>query len=366
MHAWGRNRAARRARGKWYFGKRVGIPARRTARIVPARTISQLATTTTTTRAANIGQTMSRMQANASRVERGSESMGEIKAQTGWINDGFGTVYNYPINPAEPSCFPCLSAIANQYQRFNTRALAFTFTPSTSTAVNGQVYMAFVPRADAPEPASIEDYEGLLGTEKGGIYGAATRLIVDAQQLQQAYRVQTVEKVTDIDNDSSPLNSSGRFFMSVAGIDSSLDNKTIGTLTVSYCYEFTTRQLTQGSNALHGTYAYVGDGDDLTLTSDLLVRGHHIMRWDEALNCYRIRSPRSRLFYAFQVKDATDTAPVLEWSLDATNWETATYEAHAIGSHTDVAFGAVGNYRFFRLTTAATAIELVLHFATRD
>lgn len=339
MKALGRSRRRRANRGRYYVGKRLGIPPNRSngnggngvptfslgvnGRF-PRRGGANLMQTTTTTRAPNLGQSIRNQQTGVARRERGVECNGNLYYDpllAAANPSGFHICFNTTINPAEPSLFPALSAISNQYQRFRTGGLGFQFTPSSSTTVSGQVYMAFVPDVDTPEPTDVSSMISLFGCVQGPIYGSATRLMVNPQTLQQAYNVQQIHKNQVVGADDTTLNASGRLFVAVSGCD--LDETTvIGTLSTIYNYELTTRTLRQGSNEVTGYYRYSGLLADFLFASEYNT-GHHIMMWDAGKTWYRIRSaPGSYILLAYFMSAASGDSPsfALTVSNDGTNW----------------------------------------------
>jgi len=327
LQALGRSRRRRAVAGKWYFGRKVGIPPNRPPRMPPRNGSGGLAVTATTTRATNLGQTLKQLQSANVRIEKGTESFGDVLVLSDWLVNGYATVLSQIINPADPGTFPALSAISNQYQRFRTQSLVFTYTPSASTAVNGTLYMAFVPDADADDPQDISAIQSLLGCVSVPVYGTSSKLVVTPQMLQQAYNVQQIYKPEMPGEVETTLNAAGKFIVGVSGVTPPEGGLTLGTITCTYGFAFSTRQLKVGSNQVSSQYYFNGASDELELVRQI---GHTLFYEDSHGNLVLRSSRAGHFMFSVHVNGAT--AFVLETSKDAVTWDLVTPSAATTGT----------------------------------
>lgn len=319
VKAIGKGRARRAKAGKWYFGRKVGIPPNSQGRV--AARISGLATTKTNTRAPNLGQQLTNLQSPASRGEQGTESFGTVVAVAADMKQGFYLSSSTIVNPAEPLIFPALSAIANQYQRFTINRLIFTFTPTASTATNGTVYMAFVPNPDQTDPEDVVTMQNLLGCTTQAVYGTQAKLIVTAQTLQQAYRVQQIYKPETPGEIETSLNAAGKFYFGVSGMDTFTGVRTLGTVSCTYSFTFSTRQMTLGSNEISGTASFNGASEDLVLERETGQTFFLADRFSDLRYGMRMATPATALLTVHQAgSDLFD----LETSPDDVTWTAVT------------------------------------------
>lgn len=361
VQALGRSRVRRAKKGRYYIGKNVGIPPQRRQPL--PKMPKSLMTTTTTTRAPNIGQSISNLQQSSSRRETGTESLGSVQydpANASANQADFNMIFSGTVNPADPGTFPALSAISNQYQRFKTGVLEFVFTPTSPSTTNGSIYMAFTPNPEASDPTTIMDMQAILGCQVGPIYGAQTRMRVPLQSLQQAYNVQTVLK-PDVGSEEDAIHLSGKLFVATSGFTANAIT-VVGTLTCGYVYDFSTRQLTQGSNSVAGVYSYDDTVDNFRL-DDALYSGYPLLRKYRGSGIYEVRMPPTRMLCAFRTTgDAEDVTVTLQTSNDATNWTAVTLN-QSIQAFSGVAFGIAPPAKFYEITHNGTAgKDLVFHF----
>lgn len=128
VKAVGRSRARRARRGRYYVGKRMGIP--------PNRGYS--AQVTTRRLPASIDQTTANK--STQNVVRKSEALNvDIDCEVG----DNGALYNWAITPTNTVLFPILSGIAKNYTRYQFKTLVFRYVSSSSTANDGNICLAF-------------------------------------------------------------------------------------------------------------------------------------------------------------------------------------------------------------------------------
>jgi hypothetical protein len=132
VRAVGRSRARRAKRGKYYVGKRLGIPPNRHFQ----------ADITTRSLPASYDTTQRRGGANSGGVQvvKKSEIVNvDVDCETG----DNGALYNWAISPGNVVLFPILSQVAKNYSRYRFKFLAFRFVSSSSTANDGNICLAW-------------------------------------------------------------------------------------------------------------------------------------------------------------------------------------------------------------------------------
>jgi hypothetical protein len=183
-------------------------------------------------------------------------------AATGTLGE-FAILLNWVINPADPGIFPSLAATSNQYQRFRTAGLRVTFTPASSTATDGMIYMAFQPDPTVAPPDNASDFMGLIGAVSSTVYGQPLVLNIGPHLLQQAYNSQIITKPQS-SGETSTIAASGSLFVAISGV---MDPKALGNLVFSYAYDLMNKQVTQGSNSISGLFDILSDHAEPSLTS---------------------------------------------------------------------------------------------------
>lgn len=138
----GRSRARRARRGRWYAGKRVGIPPRRqNGGGDVAKIVAQPA-------AFNVFQSRS----------GGSQVLSRVEKTTYRIDceSGSGQLYNFAVTPSNAAAFPVGSSIARNFTKFIVNSMTFEYVPRTGTTADGTVYLGWDPR---PHKTGDNDFD---------------------------------------------------------------------------------------------------------------------------------------------------------------------------------------------------------------
>lgn len=245
----GQSRQRRANRGKWYFGRRVGIPASRRGRNPGAGMVASTSTSQPVARSARVRTQTAQKQLAASGVD--------------WLTDVShpyaGTdpyVESFAINPAEPSSFPRLSSIAAQYQRYDFVSLELMYTPSCPTTQKGVLYIAPVRDPTAPNPLDVLTMRGLSGCVSTSVRDPC-RVVISRQQMSGAlngFYCEAPEGVTPDDDD--PLRTCGRVVLMVDGVLNT--DGVVGTLILRYNFLLSDPKVTPEGAALSGEYHFAG------------------------------------------------------------------------------------------------------------
>lgn len=156
VRAIGRSRRRRANAGRYYVGKRLGIPPNRNR------------TSITTAPAAVGGRTYS-SPASGIRLVCGNELASTIAP-----TDLVGNVYvdSFPINPAEEYTFPRLSQEGKLYQQYTLRSLSFTYKPQCASTQVGTLTIGFQADPTAALPTSVQEMMSLYGTSTNNCWTA--------------------------------------------------------------------------------------------------------------------------------------------------------------------------------------------------
>ncbi len=356
----GNSRAKRNARGQWYLGEKLGMPPKRGVQSrnrnsAPAKKVQKLAKVVTKTVIPNAAQVVTNMQdPRTVRKIKTETIMNPVTIQTtDLITTDFGICYSNSANPADPGFTPSLSADATQYQQFRCRALKFTFKPSASATQNGQIYLAFLPNVTTAEPTSADAMQAILGCRQGPMFGEATVLTVESQCLQQAYNVQTVDKSKTTQD--TPQVSPGRLVMGFSGVGQTFNTFPVGSLTVSYAYDFWTSTVTQGSNQIAGSYE-CPHGPTTTLRPSIstLTSGYHSLIATNVAGVFRprVRGAKHFVVYRGTTSGAAHSTPAVASSQDGTTWTASTAVASVTNGANHVSAYILPVAAFYRFTVA--------------
>jgi len=312
-------------------------------------------TTTTTAVMPNAINKLSKLNITRTMKQIASEALSNVQPVqvTGSTDmDGqFHVLINQSINPADPGVFPSLAATANQYQRFRTNGLRATFTPFSSTATDGQIFMAFQPDPTALPPTSQADFMGLIAAVSSTVYGQPLVLDIPPHLFQQAYNSQVIQVPQSKDTDTT-LTSSGSLFVAVSGITSF---KVLGQVVLSYSYDLMNKQVTQGSNEITGVYT--ADGDSVYTTLHMLtLDGHETLNEINGSGIYSTRMKGASHLVVIDVVGALGSlTPQIEIS-DACHsgatWTGIAFESHVRNAvaKTSLTYFVVPAARYWRLT----------------
>lgn len=193
---------------------------------------------------------MKNMQISGAVTIQGTEHIKVLGTGTNDVPPTFKVLYSAVMNPAEPGLAPMLAATANQFQRFQTSALRFTYSPTASTATDGTLYFCVFPDPETPDPTSVQEMSATGNMQSYPAYGASVSWAVPAASIQQSYKIQTTA-VPELVGAESTMNVSGKIVVAEVGVPI---NKTIGNLLWTYAYKLSLAKITQGANSLHGHY----------------------------------------------------------------------------------------------------------------
>lgn len=233
VQALGRSRRKRSNQGKWYAGRRVGIPPNRGGggrqpRVPQMRAQSMPAAYNATV--------TSSVQPAFTLGKRESTNIGPLKCETG----DNGELYWYNINPLSTDLFPILAAQAPNYTMFRFTSLSFEYVPRVGTTANGNVYMGYRPQTtnDDSDFPTVEVIASLQKNATGSVRQGMTFTI----PCDSKDRYITPNR----GNAQDPLNYNlGTFVMSLQG-DNADD---VGSLFVRYNIRLTQSKLLTTSGA---------------------------------------------------------------------------------------------------------------------
>lgn len=138
VKATGNSRARRANRGKYYVGKKVGIPPKigyRAPRKGPANTSSVQAMPA----AYNVASTSTSGRNRLVKREK-------VDWDFSCSSDDNGDPAAMRVSPLENIFFPILSTMCKSYTRFKFISLAIEYVPRTGTSTNGTVYFGWQPQ----------------------------------------------------------------------------------------------------------------------------------------------------------------------------------------------------------------------------
>lgn len=141
------------------------------------------------------------------------------------------------VNPGMADLFPWLSAIANNWEKYRFRYLAFeyaTFRPTTDT---GTVVLTFDPDATDELPQNKSEVLSFKDQRRSNTY-LPMRMVVSSSSLTKEFRYIRSEATPSTEDPR--LNDVGLFNTSVEG---QADTTAIGELTVHYIVELNTPQV---------------------------------------------------------------------------------------------------------------------------
>lgn len=289
---------------------------RNTGRINNKNDLRRMVVSTSGNIATAVVNTVSQMQVPTVRVESGTELICELQALESKLCQ-----VDEVINPCDPGTLPGLTAIASQFQRFRTNALSVTYTPTAPTNTSGTVYMAFVPDPTYPAPQALSDIINLAGVVSSPVYGKGLTIDIAKSSLQQAYNIQNVQKPVDPE-DQEPLIASGKLMVFLTGVEGNADDMVYGTVTITYSYTFSSKQLTQGANQLNG-YVHFDVDAGTHLFYPLHYEDYKMITPTDLSNVYKVRVPGARHLVESVVESITgagDQLLVAEYSQNGTDF----------------------------------------------
>jgi len=220
IRGWGRSRQRRQRNGRWYAGKRMGIPARFNTRPTAAP--------------AALGQQMRAMPSSNLRVVSGMEWVTDVSPMTGLIVGGVYTD-SFPINPMEEYTFPRLSTEAALYQQYELKQLEFYYVPSCSSATVGTLALGVQADPTAAIPTSLNEMMSLHAAQSGNMW-QPMRITIPASALagtlKKFYAKQSKDPHPDEDDRTQTV---ARLVLMTVGAAASVN---YGNIRVQYVFEF--------------------------------------------------------------------------------------------------------------------------------
>lgn len=190
----------------------------------------------------------------------------------------FGLV-SLSINPGLDTMFIWLSSIANNYEFYEFRKLAFEYVPTCSAVDSGGVMLAVDFDAGDHPPTTKQEFMSYLGSTQGAVWNSV-RYVCDAPDLHKFGRQKFTRPGNLNANKDVKTYDIGNFYIATTGVTSSK-----GSLYVDYEVELSTPHVNPVIPADHSGYlrtttstkadpfagavAYNGDDEAVVATSDL-------------------------------------------------------------------------------------------------
>ena len=253
----GRSRASRANRGRYYFGRRIGVPPK-IGYTRPPPLVRTKKTSVPMARSA----TVSTSPAAQTQTAVGSEWLLDVSnTQAGKST----SVTSYPINPAEPTTFPRLSNIAVQYQKYEFMGLVITYTPQCPSTQKGVVYIAPVRDPTAPLPQNPMEMNGLAGCKSCSAHDEMT-FRIPVSLLSSALRGFYCEPPTGVFPDEDDvMKTCGRLVVMTDGILQA--DQVVGKIITQYAFKLSDPKTVPEGAALSGELDYgdtqFNDGEDV-------------------------------------------------------------------------------------------------------
>lgn len=219
IRQWGNGRQRRAQKGRWYAGKRMGIPPSRRATSAPAA----------------LGQQVLASPAGPMRLITGAEMVSAITITHAPIN-GVWTD-SFPINPAEEYTFPRLSSEAQLYQQYSLKGVQFSWVPSVASTQVGTLAIGFQADPTQALPTSIDQMMSLFGAQTGNLWQPMRIPVPAAAMARTLTRFYSNQGKTPAPSDDDRLQTSGRMVVMVEGV--AMSAAILGHLRVQYTLEFT-------------------------------------------------------------------------------------------------------------------------------
>jgi len=159
FNMWRRNRSARVARGKWYFGRRIS------RRVAPStrRTMRQVGSAVGAASVTAVKRSVAIVRNDVGKVGIG---VGETCGDSELCSVNIAThadpttvsPYVLALSPMSVAPWPKLANKAPNFTEYDCMGLVVTATPMLGTSFNGKVYMGFTPQSiDDPTSYGIPD-----------------------------------------------------------------------------------------------------------------------------------------------------------------------------------------------------------------
>lgn len=218
----GRSRENRARQGRWYAGKRLGIPPRRNNAPQPVSAPAAL------------GQQVRSNAAGPSRVVSGAEMTTTVTVTHAPIDGVF--VDSYPINPAEEYTFPRLSTEAALFQQYRFRTVKFSYVPAVASTQVGTLGIGFQADPTQALPSTMEQMMSLYGAQTGNLW-QPMQIPVPAEAMSHTlYKFYSQQGKTPAPTDDNRLQSCGRLVLMIEGV--AMSAAILGHIRTTYTIEF--------------------------------------------------------------------------------------------------------------------------------
>ncbi len=220
IRQWGRSRQNRQRKGRWYAGKRIGIPPRFNTRPTAAP--------------AALGQQMRAMPSANIRLVTGMEWVTDVSPMSGLTVNGVYTD-SFPVNPMEEYTFPRLSTEASLYQQYELKQLQFYYVPACSSATAGTLAIGLQADPTAAIPTTLNEMMSLHAAQSGNMW-QPMRISIPASALagtlKKFYSKQSKDPHPDEDDRTQTV---ARLVLMTVGAATGVN---YGNLRVQYTFEF--------------------------------------------------------------------------------------------------------------------------------
>ncbi len=218
----GRSRQNRANRGRWYAGKRIGIPARmqRGQPMVSAPSA--------------LGQQVKSNAAGPSRTVTGAEMTTTVTVTHAPIDGVFTD--SYPINPAEEYTFPRLSTEAALFQQYRFKSVKFSYVPSVSSTQVGTLGIGFQADPTQALPTTMEQMMSLYGAQTGNLWQPMQIPVPVEAMSHTLYKFYSQQGKTPAPTDDNRLQSCGRLVIMIEGV--AMSSAILGHIRTQYTIEF--------------------------------------------------------------------------------------------------------------------------------
>ncbi len=236
LSAIGRSRQRRSNRGRWYAGKRLGIPPTLSTRQISAPVTRQ--------------NQFKNMVSENNLVQKGSEWLVDVTPNVDLVNGVYTEAFS--INPADPMTFPRLSVLTSQYQKYSLKDLRLVYTPACATTQTGSVYLAIQSDPASVTPTTTLELLGLRGAQRFAPWQPASMPVGD-DIMQKAYKNYFADNAHHVQDDD-PTRTVCKFVLMTENITK---GTTVGSLTIAYNVTLMDPRTDFAANSMAGVYSGV-------------------------------------------------------------------------------------------------------------
>lgn len=241
----GNSRQRRANRGGWYFGKKMGIPAKR-RKPNPSPLFAVASTSAPVARSGTVTTNPTTQNYRAT----GADWLVDVAVP----NDLAPYVDSYSINPAESSTFARLSNIASQYQKYVLNSITLRYVPSCPTTQKGTLYLAPLRDPTSLPPQTVLAMRGLSGCKSCAVRDPMT-LTINKAYLSRALNGFYCEPPDGVTPDQdNALRTCGRLCLMLDGVVK--NDGIVGTLSMTYDFQLSDPKTVPEGSALGGYYKW--------------------------------------------------------------------------------------------------------------